>query len=902
MLVGWRSARLPGRVAVRIIAFMDATAARGGELLERSEELEALDDLVRSVVATHSGRLVFVRGEAGVGKTALVRRFCDSQDQGRLLWGACDPLFTPRPLGPFLDVARMAGGELEQIAAASPRPFELAAALMQELEGDVSVVVLEDVHWADEATLDVLRIVARRIDALPALLIATYRGDEVDRHHPLRVLLGELGPSDRTTRIGVDPFSPEAVEALAVDHGVDPGDLYRKTGGNAFFVTEALASGGAELPETVRDAVLARAARLGSPARRLLETIAVAPTDMELWLLETLAPGSADSLEECLASGMLRLDADRVCFRHELARLAVEASLPSNVLRALNAEILAALIEPRDGEPDLARLAHHAEAASDADAVLRFAPAAAERATSVGAHREAANQYARALRFGDRLPATDRARLIEARAFECYITDENPLAVEAAQEAVALRRDLGDVHAESAALLRLSEYLWCPGRITESWDAARESVALLERLEPCLELGRAYGQLAFLARAAANGEAAARWAELALDWAERSNDLPMLVGVLAALGEAETLQGAQWSENFDRAGKLAEEHGLIEAQGWMPHLIARVLISNRAYPEASRALRRAVEFAGEHGLELYRHYDLAYLARAELDQGNWATAADAAEQVLRSRRASTTPTILALSVIGLLRARHGDPDPWSPLDEAQKLAALSGELPRLAPVAAARAEAAWLEGRHDSVPSFTEDVYRLARELRATSVLGELAVWRRRAGVLEGQPHGIPEPYALSLAGETEPAAAWWAAHSCPYDAALALSDSDVDSSLHEALSGLQELDSRAAAAIVARRLRDRGARGLPRGPRAATRNNPAGLTPREADVLALLEQGLTNPEIAGRLYLSVKTIDHHVAAILRKLDVRSRGEAAAVSVRRGLVSGNMGNGPAQAG
>ena len=531
------------RGAVLIMVGMASTAAGSGVLLERAAALTELGELLGAVGADRRGRLVLVRGEAGVGKTALVRRFCDGEQAARVLWGACDPLFTPQPLGPFLDIARTAGGALEEVAAAAPRPYELAASLMRELETGVAIVVLEDVHWADEATLDVLRIVARRLGGIPVLLVATYRHDEVDRRHPLRLLLGELTPGERTARITVDSLSQAAVATLAGGHDVDAVDLYRKTGGNSFFVMEALAAGGDDLPDTVRDAVLARAARLSPGARGLLEAIAVDPIHAELWLLERLAPGSAESLEECLASGMLRADAEHVSFRHELARLAVDTSLPPNERRTLHARALSALGEPPAGEPDLARLAHHAEAAGDAEAVVRYAPGAAARATAVGAHREAADQYARALRFGDRLSASERAELLANRADECYLTDENAEAVASAEAAVACYREAGDVRAEGAALVQLSEYLWCPGRVAESWDAARESVALLEQLEPCLELGRAYGQLAFLARTAGDGENAAAWGERALEWAERAGDVPMLVGVLAALAEAETLQG-----------------------------------------------------------------------------------------------------------------------------------------------------------------------------------------------------------------------------------------------------------------------------------------------------------------------------------------------------------------------
>jgi predicted ATPase len=469
------------------------TSDLSGGLLERGEALSALADALAAVVSTETGRFALVRGEAGAGKTALVSRFCANQQGARILWGACDALFTPRPLGPFLDIARALGGEVERVSESGAMPYRFAEALMRELQGPRStVVVVEDVHWADEATLDVLRIVARRIETLSALVVATYRDDELDRMHPLRTLLGELTSGEATARIDVEPLSLDGVATLAAPVGadVDVDDLYRKTSGNPFFVTEALAAAGAEVPDTVRDAVLARAARLGPGAREVLEAVAVVPPHAELWLLEALVPRSTVPLEECLAAGMLRAEPDRVLFRHELARRALEDSLPPDARIAFHRRALAALAERRP--VDLARLAHHAETAGDAEAVIRYAPAAAEHAASVGAHREAADHYARVLRFRELLPLTEQAALFERRAHECYLTDQNPEALGALHEALDCYRELGDARAEGLARRRLSEMLWCPGRVAEAREAGLQAVLLLEQFEPGIELGHAW--------------------------------------------------------------------------------------------------------------------------------------------------------------------------------------------------------------------------------------------------------------------------------------------------------------------------------------------------------------------------------------------------------------------------
>jgi DNA-binding CsgD family transcriptional regulator len=258
--------------------------------------------------------------------------------------------------------------------------------------------------------------------------------------------------------------------------------------------------------------------------------------------------------------------------------------------------------------------------------------------------------------------------------------------------------------------------------------------------------------------------------------------------------------------------------------------------------------------------------------------------------VLRESFPSTLPPALAFTAIGLVRARRGDPDQWGPLDEALALVEPSRELQRLAPVAAARAEAAWLEGKADKVAGATGPAFELALQRGAEWPLGELACWRWRAGLLDEPPPAAAEPYALQIAGEWGRAADLWQEVGCPYEAALALAGADDDDALRRALEELQRLGARPAAAIVARRLRGRGARGVPRGPRATTRENPAGLTAREAEVLELVGEGLRNADIAGRLFLSEKTVGHHVSAILRKLGVRTRGQASAEAQRLGIA------------
>jgi hypothetical protein len=234
-------------------------------------------------------------------------------------------LFTPRPLGPLLEPAAALGAEPKALVRTGARPFDVAVALVEALRAvSPAVLILEDLHWADEATLDVVRVLARRAGEAGLLLVLSYRSDEVHRDHPLTIVLGELPSGDAVTRLELASLSRETVGELADRAGLDAGELYARTAGNPFFVTETVAAGSTFVPGSVRDAVYARIARLSANARALLDAVAIVPQRAEVWLPEALTDGALAALDECLRSGVLRAQADGVLFRHELARLAVD--------------------------------------------------------------------------------------------------------------------------------------------------------------------------------------------------------------------------------------------------------------------------------------------------------------------------------------------------------------------------------------------------------------------------------------------------------------------------------------------------------------------------------------------------------------------------------------------------
>jgi DNA-binding CsgD family transcriptional regulator len=866
-----------------------SAASEDNGLLERTGELAALE---RSLAKARDGQgsLVLVSGEAGIGKSALVRAFCGAQRGGtRVLWGVCEPLFTPRPLGPLLDVAEVVGGELAELVQGRATPHDVTMALRRELgRRSPTIVVIDDAQWADEATLDVLRLLADRLEGVRAAVVVAYR-DELDRWHPLRIVVGEIGAGRAITRVRLQPLSLQAVTSLAARYGASPSELYGKTRGNPFFVTEVLEASDIGVPPTVRDAVLARAARMSPAARELLEAVAIAPSQTELWLVDMLIEGASARLEECVAGGMLTVRSGSVSFRHELARQALETAIHEPTKVRLHRAVLAALAEPPAGAPDLARLAHHADAAEDDDVVLRFAPAAAARASKLGAHREAASLYARALRVDSAVPLPLRARLSEGRAAECFFTTQFEAAADAMRRALGCYVELGDKLSQGNALRWLSQLVWQVGGLAEAQEIALRAVAVLEPLGPAWQLVAAYCQVAQLLIADEDPEGAAMWAARAAEMAAHMRDKRAATDADKTVGWVEFFTGESGGlEKLERCIDRYEAAGLQEDAAITRVVIARTAARFRLYDVAERHIGAGLAYCEGIDFDVYRYYLLSWQAKLQLAAGHWDEAARLAGICLGEP--CPFARIHALVALGLVRARRGDPDPWTPLDEAMELARPRRELQWIAPVAIARAEAAWLEGRNDAAAAATDTAFEFARSKNSPYTTG-LAYWRWRAGLETAVPVTRDDPYVLEMAGEWARAAESWATIGCPYESALARASAGDEPGLRRALTELQRLGARPAAGIVTRMLHERGVRGVPRGPRRVTQHNPASLTAREIEVLALIAQGLRNTDVAERLFLSPKTVDHHVSAILRKLDVRTRGEASAEAARLGLTS-----------
>jgi DNA-binding CsgD family transcriptional regulator/tetratricopeptide (TPR) repeat protein len=860
------------------------------KLLEREAELRALNAIVESAERGR-GAVALVRGEAGIGKTSLLRA---ARERAGVPFhiGRGEPLSVPEPLGPVRELAAAVGAaDLPERIGGDRRG--LARTLRTALTANGPAVgVIEDAHWADPATLDVVRLLARRAEDTPLALVITFRDDELAANPPLAVLIGDLATDASVTQIVLGPLSLAAVSSLAAASGADAVEVARVTAGNPFLVVETLAAGG-RLPASVLDATVARVARLGPEARGIVDIAAVIGQRLPLDLLREVALTDEDALEEALDRGVLTDDGATLGFRHELTRQAIEQSLSSHRRAALHARVAGALVGRSD--VDHARIAHHADAAGLSEVAAHHAALAAEAAERVGALREASLQLERALRLGGDLPSEVRVDLLIRYArsanFAGWRLEE---ARAAAEEAVALGDASRDWLAGGRARTVLSATLWSLDRVVEARAAAAEALALLEGGGDLPELARAHAAVVRIEAIAFDPVEAIARGRRALDAAADAGLEEARIDVLISLGLAHGHRGSP-----DAAGILdtARRDAL---QGGTAIQVIRAHVNSVAVAGDARDAAR-VDTVVETALNLFDDFETTIprqvvhvlRARSLLDRGRYD---EALAELAVGRRDWHGEVVIADAIEALVHARRGEGRPREQLEAAQDQ--LQGLPPgwRHLFVRAALAEVAWLAGDLDGGAEFARAGMAAPSAAQLVRPASDALLWAMRCGApitLEPEASSLPPPVRLELDGDWRSAIRAWRALDAPYEAALAALAGD-ERAAREAVAVLKRLGARAASRAFARERRRRGGASL-RGPRRTTLANAAGLTRREQEVLTVLAQGATNPQIAAGLHLSERTVAHHVSSILGKLSAPTRTAAVEAARRAGLLGGKDG-------
>lgn len=848
-----------------------------GQLLERSEQLRVLATAARAA-DRGNGSLVLVSGEAGAGKTALVRAFPSWAPAGaRVLTGYCEALSTPRALGPLKDVATGMGAEFREAVQSGDRDEVMVALVSALTSGPTTVLIVEDLHWADEGTLDVLRHAARRIATLHAVIVVTFRDDEA----PPAGLSSLVAAASATTfTLPLPSLSVDAVRALCEGHGVDGDTVFDLTTGNPYLVTETLAQGATTTPASVVGAATERLSRLTSATRALVEQLAVVPGSVEPRLAAVLVAGAWDALVPAEEHGLLTVANGRVSFRHELTRMAVLAVVPGARQMQLHRVVLDALLA--QGDADSGRLVHHAVACGDVATVVSEGPRAAREAAASGSHREAVAHYRTILQHESLVRTEDRADLWEQLGIELYFFGDTG-GVTAVERAVDLRRAEPDETALVGSLCWLSRLAWVASQPGLARESADEAVSLATNGADAETRALALGTRSQLAMLHGQYATAIELGRQAVAYAEEAGNTRAMSHALNNVGTSLMVSGDSGEAELRRSIELALSVGDAEAACRGHVNLAWGLVARHAMGAAETTVVQGLALAVEAEHRHFETHLTAIRSRIAMADSEWQRALDLAAGVPDSAPASRG---VALVVEGLVAARTASQSPFEILQEAWRVADRADELQRRGPVVAAALEASYLTG---TVPPVTRamSVCREAERLGDHRLHAELAYrldvvgHPRPAEELARLERATDSPYLLQATGRWREAAERWRVLGRPYEEAQAIAEGDEP---RLAVHGLEVLDGLGAVGLaqrVRRRLREAGVSSVPRGPSVRTRQNPSGLTDRQLAVLELVAEGLSNAEIAERLVLSRRTVDSHVSAVLAKLDVPTRRRAA---------------------
>jgi DNA-binding CsgD family transcriptional regulator len=847
-------------------------------MIERDGEIDDLYAAIADVV-DGTGRARAITGESGAGKSTVVREVCARATDLRVLRGSCDALSTPRPFGPFRDVVTELGRSPSRLGEGASSFTEFCEGIYDELRSEPTILVIEDAQWSDEASIDVVRFLLRRLEAIPTLLLVTYRDGEIHPGHPLRPLLGDIARLPYAATLALMPLSMAGVRAVLGESELDPASVHELTGGNAFYVSEIARHGGTGLPPSVRDVVLANTSELDPSDFEALQVIAAAPDGLDdrlLPLLEIDLP----TLRRLDATGLLARTRRGVAFHHELARLAVESSIPVGGAIQIHARIVDGL--ERLESDDHAALTHHAVEARDPERIGRFARAAAAEAIRAGSHTEAVAFLELAVDH-HRGPVAERAQLFHRLGEERYMINQLDAAIDAAATSQRLWREVGDPVGEARSLEQLATYEYYSGRQEVAEGHAERAMAVARDGDAQVGYGHARALRGYLALRRGDFVLSRSCHQVASEVADDIDDEVLRVRALVIDNVDATARG----EPGARARLL---DAVDEAMSRSLDAIASMGLSNLTsfdveqcrLREADELLARSLPFTVEREIKICNVWQRGVRARLHLMRGRWEAALEDALPLIDEvvpPLARCTPHL----VIGLVELRrHGDDD--GHLEAAWRLAErMKDPVLRLASLAAL-AERTWLKGIDDER---LRDAHQWMRGADIPPGLGwsagNLAVWLGRSGLPVEPSESIAEPFRSSIRHDPSAATAWLEL-GAPFEAAMASLDSADIAGQSAAIEALDGLGATATADRSRLELRNRGITNLPTRPRASTRANPAGLTNRQLEVARLMAKGLTNAELADRLFISTKTADHHASAVLSKLGLSRRREVASLA------------------
>ncbi|WES63143.1 AAA family ATPase [Microbacter sp. GSS18] len=837
-------------------------------LLERDEQLAALDSLADGLP---SGSIALVGAEAGAGKTSLLRAFAARAPAGMpVRSGRCDDLATPASFAPLWD---MADTLPDPVTAAldgdGPRvPAALAAALREQ----PSVLILDDVQWADEATIDLIGHLGRRIDDLPLLLCLAYRSDEIDRDHPLRRVLGELSRS--AIRVDLPVLTMQGVGRLAEGTGVDVAQLYAHSRGNPFFVTELLASPALEPTRAVSDAVMARVASLPASAWTVLDVVALAPQGVPTDLLAALGRDAEADADRALERGLLEVSGTRLRCRHDLVRTALANGIPPLRRRRVHQLLVDRLASRATTTADIAQVAAHAIGAGDDRRAAEYSLRAARRAAADGAHRQAARHFAHALERRAHLRPDEVEHALDACANEAYFAHDLDLAIACALELRERARDLppAEQGRRTAWLSRLAHYA---GESDRAAALAQEGIDLLAGGSDPLQESYLRWWRALLV---GDDASARRLGTRTVALAHEAGNLAIAAHVLVSAYGTDD----RWVERLEQGLEVARRAGSDEQTARAYCNLVYQSVVERRLDEADRWLDEGLEWTWGEDMTFWWDAMVDSRALQRLYRGEWDAALEDCDRTIDGQRALRWQSCAAHTRATIL-LRRGAPGAAAARAFAAACAAESSHDALLA--TSLEAETAWTAGADPATAVDGIALATTAGDRPSPWLVGGAVFWLAKIdpGLVPPEVRSsVPEPVIRELDGDRAGAAEMWRRRGCVFEAAVLDGLGDDPDVMRRAFTELTALGAEATMARLRLEARARGVRAVPRGARVSTASDPDGLTPRQVEVLRLLGARLTDAEIAARLHLSDKTVGHHVSAILARLGVDGRREAGA--------------------